>query len=343
MKEASFATLKRKGRFPVWVSISWRVLFTLGLIAFAIAVHWFERDGLKDNADGHISFIDVVYFTMISITTTGYGDIAPVTDEARLFDALIVTPIRIFVVLIFVGTAYSFVFQRTWDKWRMANLQRNLCNHIVVAGYGTSGSQAVSELIARGIHPGDIVVIDCDAAVLEQAHSLGCAVFQADATRDKTLEAVQIDRAKAMVISAGRDDTSILMTLTGRNLAPNLSISVAVRNQDNELLARQAGATTVINPVSFAGLLLASSSEGPHIADYMIDLASSAGNVQLSERQVRPEEHGKPLSAIANGVGVRVYRNDRAYGFWELEANSLMSGDVIVEILPTTQSESGTA
>ena len=82
-----------------------------------------------------------------------------------------------------------------------------------------------------------------------------------------------------------------------------------MRNEDNELLARQAGATTVINPVSFAGLLLAGSTDGAHIADYIADLASLSGRVQLHEREVTAEECGKPLSAIAKGLGVRVYRD----------------------------------
>ncbi|MGZ8362206.1 MAG: NAD-binding protein, partial [Allosphingosinicella sp.] len=140
-------------------------------------------------------------------------------------------------------------------------------------------------------------------------------------------------------VAAGSDDTSILITLTARHLAPDLNISVAVRNEDNEQLARQAGASTVINPVSFAGLLLAGSTHGPHIADYIADLASSSGRVQLHERQVTPEECGKPLSAIALGLGVRVYRQGRPIGFWEPEANSLMPGDTIVEILPTSKTE----
>jgi len=332
-------TLRRKSPLPVWAQIGWRVALVLGLLAFAIAVHWLERDGLRDNLDNHVSFLDVIYFTMISITTTGYGDVVPVTTTTRMFDALVVTPIRVFFVLIFIGTAYTFIFRRTWDKWRMAKLQKTLGNHIVVAGFGTSGSEAVDELIARGALAQDIVVIDCEEEALERAESLGCAILNADATRDKTLTAVHIDRARAMIISAGSDDTSILITLTARHLAPELKISIAVRNEDNELPARQAGATTVINPVSFAGLLLAGSTHGPHIADYIADLAGSSGRVQLHERKVTPEECGKPLSAIAWGLGVRVYRDGKPYGFWEPEAAILVPGDVIVEILPTSRTE----
>jgi len=333
------AMLRRKSPLPVWVQIGWRVALVFGLLAFAVIVHWIERDGLRDNYDGQVSFLDVIYFTMISITTTGYGDVVPVADHTRMFDALVVTPIRIFFVLIFIGTAYTFVFRRTWDKWQMARLQKRLTGHVVVAGYGTSGAETVDELIARGTPASDIVVVDCDAETLEGAEALGCAILQGDATRDKTLQAIHIDRAKALVVSAGSDDTSILITLTARHVAPALTISVAVRNEDNELLARQAGATTVINPVSFAGLLLAGSTDGAHIADYIADLASSSGRVQLCERQVTADECGKPLSAIAKGLGVRVYRDGRPFGFWEPEAGSLIPGDCIVEILPTSQTE----
>ncbi|HYG30862.1 MAG TPA: potassium channel family protein [Allosphingosinicella sp.] len=335
--------LRRKSPLPVWAQLAWRLALVLGLLAFAIALHWIERDGLRDHHDGEVDFVDVIYFTMISITTTGYGDIVPISENTRLFDALVVTPIRIFFVLIFVGTAYTFVLRRTWDKWRMERLQRTLCDHIIVAGAGTSGSEAVDELIARGTEAGRIVVIDCEKEALERAESLGCLVLEADATRDRTLQEVRIQTASAMIVTAGRDDTSILITLTARHLAPQLPISIAVRNEDNELLARQAGATTVINPVSFAGLLLASSTHGAHISDYLADLASSSGGVRLSERPVRAEECGKPLSALTQGLGVRFYRGGVPHGYWEAEAASLQPGDVIVEIVPTIEREGGLA
>lgn len=332
-------TLRKKPRTSPWVSLAWRVVLSLAILVSVILVHWLERDGLEDNHDNHISFLDVIYFTFVSITTTGYGDVVPVSNTARTFDALLVTPARIFFILIFLGTAYQFVLRRTWDKWIMARIQKRLEEHIVVAGFGTSGSEAVAELIARGTDPSCIVVVDPDETALRSAEALGCAVLDGDATRDKTLEAVRIAQARVMIISAGRDDTSILICLTARHLAPDLRISVAVRAEDNELLARQAGATSVINPVSFAGLLLAGSAHGANIADYIADLASTHGRVRLAERDARPEEYGVSLQAIATGLGVRIYRRGKPIGFWEPESKTIEPGDRIIEIIPTLSRE----
>lgn len=299
-----------------------------------LVVHWLERDGLKDNLDNHISFIDVLYFTAVTVTTVGYGDIVPVSNGTRLFETFLVTPVRIFVWLIFLGTAYHFVFRNSWQRWRMARIQKQLTGHIIIAGFGTSGSEAVNELLARGEKPEALVVIDSDDGSLALAEALGCNVLKGDATRDRTLLDAAIGRARAIIISAGRDDTSILMTLTARHLAPDLPISVVVRAEDNELLARQAGATTVINPASFAGLLLAGSVHGQHIANYLADLASIDGRVRLVQRTVGPADIGKSLREIATGLGVRIYREGRPFGFWDTEAARLQLGDIIVEIVP---------
>lgn len=332
---SDFLTLTRRSSLPLWADIALRVGFVLFLIGTAIAVHWFDRNGLQDSYDGDVSFLDVVYFTMISITTTGYGDIAPVTERARMFDAIVVTPIRIFVVLIFVGTAYNFVFKKTWDRWRMKLIQSNLHDHIVIAGFGTSGQEAVNELLARGTNPEEIVVIDTSDEALTLAEKKGCAVINGDATRDVALMNVKISRARSMIVSAGRDDTSILIVLTARHLAYHLPISVSVKAADNELLARQAGATTVINPVSFAGLLLAGSCEGAKISDYLSDLASATGRVKLIQRAVLDSEVGMSMNEIVtDGLGVRIYRNNEVFGFWEGETKSLEAGDIIVEIIP---------
>lgn len=337
-----FRPLRRQVKLPVWGDLGIRMGLALGLIGLVIAIHWWDRDGLVDNYDKHVSFIDVVYFTMISITTTGFGDIAPVSDRARLIEAVIVTPVRVAVLFIFVGAAYDFVIKRSWEKFRMARIQEQLSGHVVVLGYGTSNSQSVGELIERGVDPRQIVVIDPSEDRLAEAEKLGVNVMAADATRDETLKAVRIDAAQSVLVSAGRDDTSILIVLTVRHLAPKVPISVVVRADDNELLARQAGADNVINPVRFTGLLLAGSVKGAHIADYLADLASVGGRVQLVERVVSAEECGRPITDLkSGGQGLRVYRNGRAIGFWEDECKTLQPGDVLVEIVPTAGSEAG--
>lgn len=336
-----FKPLRRAVRIPVWGDLAIRLGLALFLIFTVVMIHWFDRDGLVDSVDGDVSFIDIVYFTMISITTTGFGDIAPVTERARLVEALIVTPVRFAVLFIFVGTAYNFIIKRSWEKFRMARIQENLSDHVVVLGFGVSNSESVEELIERGTDARKIVVVDPSEERVSEAEKLGVNVMAADATRDETLKAVRVETAQAVLVSAGRDDTSILIVLSVRHLAPRVPISVVVRADDNELLARQAGANNVINPVRFTGLLLAGSAQGAHIADYLADLASVSGRVQLVEREVKEEEYGHSIVDLTTGGrGLRIYRNGRAFGFWEEEAQSLQPGDIIVEIVPTVNGHS---
>ncbi len=328
--------LRRALAVPVWADVALRLGGAFLLIFIVIMVHWSDRAGLNDVHDGQVSFLDVVYFTMISITTTGFGDIAPVSDRARLIEAVLVTPIRLAVITIFVGTAYNFIIKRSWETWRMKRIQERLEDHIVVLGFGVSGSEAAKELIERGTDPACIVVVDPVQARLSQAEKLGCNVLQGDATRDEVQNAVRVGTARTILVSAGRDDTSVLIVLTARHLAPTTPITVVIRADDNELLARQAGANNVINPVRFTGLLLAGSAEGQHVADYFSDLASVAGRVQLVERPVEPSEIGLSLDRLASGgKGLRIYRGERSIGFWEDEAKVLEAGDIVVEILPT--------
>lgn len=110
------------------------------------------------------------------------------------------------------------------------------------------------------------------------------------------------------------------------------------------LPSRQPAAVRVffINPVRFTGLLLAGSVKGAHIADYLADLASVGGRVQLVERAVSAEECGRSIYELgSDGKGLRVYRNGRPIGFWEPEFQTLQPGDVVVEIVPTASGEAG--
>lgn len=246
------------------------------------------------------------------------------------------TPIRLFVWLIFLGTAYDFLLKRTWQRWRMSVIQRRLTGHVVIVGYGHSGVEALRELIRRGTDPARVVVIDRDRAALEQAEECGATVLEGDATRDVTLEAARIGAAATLMVAAGRDDTTILIVLTARRLSEKVRISAVIRANDNEPLARQAGADVVINPASFAGLLLAGSSEGPHVAEYLTDLAAANGRVALRERAATPGDVGLSLSELKTGLGVRLVRAGRCISNWDAVSDRIEPGDRIVEIVRGT-------
>jgi len=326
-------TLRRQSRLRPVTQFAIRMAIMIGMIVFIVAFHWIERDSLKDQIDGHVTFADVIYFTMISATTTGYGDVVPVTERARLFDALVVTPIRVFFLLLLAGTAYTFIIKQTWNRWLMKLIQKNLSDHILLAGFGISNDKALEELLARGTPPRRIVVIDKDKEALDRAAECGVAVLLGDATRDETLCAAHVERATALLVSTGRDDSNILVVLTARKLAPEVKISATIRETDNEDIAKQAGADTVINPISFTGLLLASSLEGPHRAEYIADLATSAGDVELRERIVAPDEVGRTLEEICSGQAVRLIRDGKPHGPKDPRVHRLQPGDRIIEII----------
>src|SRR5262245_56482818 len=122
------------GELSVRRTLAFRSAIMVLLYLLVIVVFWLDRDGLRDNMDGNITFTDVVYFTMVSVTTVGYGDIVPVTTAARIIDSLLVTPIRLFIWLIFIGTAYQLVLQRLIEDFRMRRLQSRLHDHVIICG-----------------------------------------------------------------------------------------------------------------------------------------------------------------------------------------------------------------
>ena len=225
-----------------------RACLVVVLLAIVIAIFWFDRDGLKDQIDGDISFSDILYFGMITVTTVGYGDIVPVSDNARLIDAFAVTPIRIFIWFIFLGTAYEFVIQKIVEDFRMARLHQSLEGHIVLCGFGHSGMIAARETVAKG-HPADrIVAIDLAEDRVRAAADAGFIGLLGDATSEELLTKACVDKAKAVIVNTRRDDTNILVILTVRHLSKQSKVIASIRDEENIKLARLSGADLVVTP-----------------------------------------------------------------------------------------------
>ena len=309
-----------------------RALLVLCLFGLVTGVLWLDRDGIRDQIDGELSFIDLVYFVVVSLTTVGYGDIVPVTERARLIDAIIITPARLFVWLVFVGTAFELFFHKGLERIRMARLQQQLRDHVVVCGYGHSGRTAALELVRRGTPAGDIVVVDTSEGLLQEAATAGHIGLRGDATMERTLRDAGVERAGAVILATGRDDTNALAALTVRQLNSRVRLIASVREEENAPLLRQAGADVTVSPAQLSGFLLADSVSNRHINDFVLDVLSSGGRLLMVERPVMPDEVGKAPGLIGRSMILRIYREGKPVGFWEPEGQRIEQGDIVVAL-----------
>ena len=308
-----------------------RLALAVGLFFLVFSLLWWDREGLQDHHDGQVSFTDVVYFTMITVTTVGYGDIVPVSTRARMIDALVVTPIRFGIWFLFLGTAYQLIIRHYMEGYRMATLQAKLDRHIIICGFGHSGLAAARELLARNVDASQIVAIDRHEDRVRLAGKLAISAFQGDASQETVLREAVIERAKAVIIAAGRDDTSALTLLTARHLNPTVRIIVSAKDEENIKLFKQGSADAIVSPATFGGYILAAAVDHGHMVQYLDDLLTAEGNVRLVERPVGPDEIGKTPAQLKPDIVLRLYRKSGMFSFSELDrAGSLQAGDMMV-------------
>jgi len=90
-----------------------RLTLALATVATMSVTVLLDRDGYQDGRDGSVSVLDAVYYAGVSLSTTGYGDIVPVSDAARLANVVVIMPLRVFVLVLLVGTTFEVLTQRT--------------------------------------------------------------------------------------------------------------------------------------------------------------------------------------------------------------------------------------
>ena len=308
-----------------------RLLVALAVMVLAYVIVLVDRHGYHDAKDGDVSALDALYYVTVSLSTTGYGDVVPYSDTARLITALVITPLRVLFLIILVGTTLEVLTERTREQWRIAHWRKTLRDHTVIVGFGTKGRSAAETLMRTGVTQDRIVVVDPNAAVVEHATADGYAAVAGDATRSSVLLRARVDRARQVVISTQRDDTAVLVTLTVRQLSRTVRIVASVREAENVPLLRQSGADSVITSASAVGRLLGLSVVSPSSGAVMEDLIHPGTGLALRERPVTREEAGRSPRESEDLV-VSVIRGHRLLGFDDPEAATLQLQDRVVVI-----------
>ena len=309
-----------------------RMLVALGLIVLVAMVTWLGRDGYYDPEDDSVSLLDAFYYSTVTITTTGYGDVRPVSDEARLLTTIVVTPARILFLILLVGTTLEILAERSRHAYRVRRWRKQLQDHTIICGYGTKGRSAAKTLLGRGYDPKHIVVIDPSVGARSRADDDGFAAIAGDASSAESLREAGIAESVSVVVAVDRDDTAILTTLTARELNPQATIVAAVREEENVHLLHQSGANGVITSSAAAGRLLGLSSETPQVTELLEDLLTLGGGLDIVEHEIGADEAGVAPAMPDHGMLLAVVRDGELIRFDDERARDLRQGDRVVEL-----------
>lgn len=320
--------LPRNERGP-FLAIARRIGIAVAMLVALVVLVVVDRGGYTDTADGQVSVLDAVYYATVSISTTGYGDVTPVSTSARLTNIVLVTPLRIGFLVILVGTTLEVLTERTRVALAQRRWRGSVCDQVVVCGYGTKGRAAVRALQEKGTPPDRIIVVDPDPQVIAEANSAGLTGVVGSATRSDVLRTALITRATTVVVAPKNDEQAVLITLTARELAPEAVIVAAVRETENAHLLTRSGADSVITSSDAAGRLLGLATSSPLLVGVVEDLLAPGSGLDLLERAVTDDEIGRRPGDLGQPV-LAIVRDGQLLRFDTAEVGTVQAGDRVV-------------
>ncbi|MCP3856894.1 MAG: Ion channel protein [Actinomycetia bacterium] len=319
--------LPRRRRAPL-AAVLRRVGFALGLVVFVALVVRGGRGGYVDVTGDPISFLDALYYASVTVTTTGYGDITAVSSGARLATIVLITPARILFLILVVGTTVEVLTEQSRRLLLTRRWRQRVNDHYVICGFGSTGQAAAADLVRRGLEPAQIVAVDKTEEAIERATQKGFAAVHGDATQNAVLRQAAIERARAVIVVPNRDDTSVLITLTARELNPGIHIVAGGREQENLHLLRQGGADEVIDATAAVGRMLGLGTYAPGAVPVVDDLLDAGSGLELVE--VGPDISGERPRVPDDATLIAVVRDGHRVPHHDVDLADLRPEDLLV-------------
>lgn len=215
-------------------------------------------------------WIDSLYMTIITLTTVGFGEVFPLSQQGRLFTIVLILfgiggvayTTQFFIEYLFTTSLSDFAKTR-----RMERTLKQLHNHFVICGHGRVGQTAAETIAQTSDRP--IVIIDADPATGDQLRDQGKLCVTGDATEDDILLKAGINRARGLIVCTGNDTNNLFIVLSARSLNPDLYIVCRSSNNVNEPKMIRAGANRVISPYQIGGQRMGMLMARPNVADVM--------------------------------------------------------------------------
>jgi len=237
-------------------------LMFLGVIVAGISAYWLE--GWK--------FSNAFYMVIITVFSVGYEEVEPVaTPVLRTITMLIIVAGDASKVY-FVGSLVRFITEgeigRAMDEHRKSRDIETISDHAIVCGYGRIGQTLARELAAKGF---PFLIVDNNDARVALAHTHGFQALVGDAGDENTLSEAHIERCVVLATVLPNDMVNVFITLTARNMRPDLRIIARSEDPGNEKKLKQAGANEIILPAFVGGMQIANSITHPSLDSILKD------------------------------------------------------------------------
>ena len=218
-----------------------------------------------------------LYFTLITITTVGYGD-QGISEGGQMFaSVLLVGGIAVASYTLAMVVQAAVANQLAWRR-RMQQKIDQLGGHAIVCGFGRMGRTVCHELAAAGI---DVVVLEKCPERLRKAGDEGFPFVEGDAGEDEVLLQAGIERAKYIVAAAGVGN--LVITLSARDLSPKITIIARAEGDEEIRKLHRAGADRTVSPYHSGGLEIAAAITRPLVAEFLAHTRLAGGSVVLAE------------------------------------------------------------
>ena len=193
------------------------------------------------------------FFTMITISTVGYGDqgISPLGERFAAVLLLVGIATATYSLSALVNVAVNC--QLEWKR-KMQRQIDQLQQHFIICGFGRIGKTVCEQLAAAGE---SFVVLEKDPDSYQAALDQGHLAILGDSTEDPNLRQAGVTRARGVICVINSDAENVFITLSVRELNPQAFIASRADAEGASRRGKRAGADLVISPYTTAGLTLA--------------------------------------------------------------------------------------
>ncbi|MDZ7659970.1 potassium channel protein [Fodinibius sp.] len=213
-----------------------------------------------------ISLFDGLYMTFITITTIGFTEVTELSTVGRIFTMSIFV-LGIGIISYIATQTTKLLFESEIFRTKAMQQQINsLENHYIIAGYGRIG-QRIAHVLDEASVP--TVIIDNDEEVIKELRESNFLYIEGDAQEEDILKKAGIKKAKGIVGSLTRDQDNIFVTLTARDLNPDLFILTRTNEHKNRRKIIRAGANKVVSPYEIGADRMANVILRPNVDQFL--------------------------------------------------------------------------